>query len=106
MIGSPATRVIGVPVKIIGNVRISFSGGKNRSRWRLQHTGSDQDGGPLAIGWTDVTALSDLRLDDPRSVIEDDVMIGGFLGEWIDGPNGNSLPSLQRNFFASHSVRR
>jgi hypothetical protein len=76
---------IGKPVHITGNVRIKFSGGTTRSRWKIQHTGTDADGTPFALGWTDVTSLTDLRLEDPQSVIYDDLMVHGFLGEWIEG---------------------
>ena len=77
-----ASDSIGAPL-IEGNTRITFKG-VGRSRWRLQHTGSC-DGEPFSLGWTDVTFLSDLKLDNPHDAVDENLMVRGFLAEWIDG---------------------
>ena len=78
------TDSIGAPFRIDGNVRIKLIG-EGRARFRLQHTGVYQSA-PDPLGWSDVTRMSDARLASPMDAVDADMMVSGFLVDWVNGP--------------------
>jgi hypothetical protein len=91
-----ATSLLGVPVRITGNTRISFRG-SGRARFRLQHAGSTHDGEPDALSWCEVSAMSDARLAEPRDAVDRDGTVRGSV--LLDVVNGD-LEVLYRRYSA------
>jgi hypothetical protein len=78
-----ASSMLGVPVRITGNTRISFRG-SGRAQFRLQHTGT-YNGEPDALAWCEVSAMSNAALADPRDAVDDKGFVRGLLVDFVDG---------------------
>jgi hypothetical protein len=90
-----AVSMLGVPIRIDGNVRVSFRG-SGRARFRLQHAG-DHDGEPDELTWCDVSAMSNGALAHPREAVDEHSFVRGFLVDVVEG----DLDVLYRRHAAS-----
>jgi len=74
---------LGVPVKLKGDVKISFRG-QGEARFRVQHT-RDHHGKPDEFGWADVTAIHNAAIDRERAIDRKEHVVRGMFVDWING---------------------
>jgi len=74
---------LGVPVKLHGDVVVSFRG-HGDARFRVQHT-RDHHGKPDEFGWCDVSAIYNGAIDREAAIDRQEHVVRGLFVDWING---------------------